>query len=157
MARREIGPVPYEAFRQRVRRHRRTDVILAVAALNSYLERVKFGLAPAVRFPNFVNPFSLGGVARTALISGKDHRGQPVEHQDLVELCSYYANLAEPELENESGPEWLRNAATRMAYEQSGYQLSAMETLGAPSHSCPITALGAPTHRPPTTGTKYSE
>ena len=130
MARREIGPVPYEAFRQRVRRHRRTDVILAVAALNSYLERVNFGLAPAVRFPNFVNPFSLGGVARTALISGKDHRGQPVEHQDLVEMCSYYANLAEPELENESGPEWLRNAATRMAYEQSGYQLSAMENIG---------------------------
>ena len=88
MARREIGPVPYEAFRQRVRRHRRTDVILAVAALNSYLERVKFGLAPAVRFPNFVNPFSLGGVARTALISGNEHPGHAVAHKDLVKMSS---------------------------------------------------------------------
>jgi hypothetical protein len=130
VARREIGPVAYETYRQRVRRHRRTDVIVAVAALNTQLERAQFNQAEAPGLPNVVAPFTLGGVARTALVSGNDHRDRPITLQDLVEMCAYYANVEEPALEREPGLSRLRFLFNHIAYEQSGHQFSVMENVG---------------------------
>lgn len=60
-------PVRYEEFRQRVRRHRRTDVLEAVASLNALLQQAEFGEVAKPSLPNFVTPFGLAGIARAAL------------------------------------------------------------------------------------------
>lgn len=130
MVRRKLGPGTYNSFSQRVRRYRRTDVVREVAALNAHLSCVKFDMAPAIGLPNFVTPFALGGVARTALTVGNDHRSQHLRRQDVVKLCGYYANLEEPEFERYPHPGRLRSVFNHFAYEQFGYQTSAMESIG---------------------------
>lgn len=130
MARRRSRPLPYDAYRQRVRRHRRTDVLGAVAGLNARLQRAEFGEEPALGLPNVVQPFSLAGVARTALVAGNDYRDTPVTQRDLVEMCDHYVNVAEPALEREPGLNRLRFVFNHIAYEQFGHQFSAMENVG---------------------------
>lgn len=130
LAAKRSRPVPYDTFRQRVRRHRRTDVLVAVAALNTRLQRVEFGQEPPLGLPNGVAPFSLAGVARTALVAGNDHRSSAVTVDDLVEMCSYYANIAEPAFGRDPGAVRLRSVMNHMAYEQFGHQQSPMENVG---------------------------
>jgi hypothetical protein len=64
------GPVPYNEFRQRVRRFRRSDVLRAVASLAADMQQPAFGEGPAVQVPDYVSEFSLAGVARAALVAG---------------------------------------------------------------------------------------
>jgi hypothetical protein len=130
VARRKLGPETYDSFSQRVRRYRRTDIVLGAAALNTQLERVKFDMSPSIGLPNFVTPFALGGVVRTALTVGNEHRTRRLRPQDLVELCGYYANLEEPEFGRDPGPDRLRHVFNHLAYEQFGYQMSEMESIG---------------------------
>jgi hypothetical protein len=80
--------------------------------------------------PNVVQPFSLAGVARTALIGANDFRTTPVTDADLVEMCDLYLNVAEPALGEEPGAERMRRTLNRLAYEQFGHQVSAMENIG---------------------------
>jgi hypothetical protein len=124
------GPIGYDLFRQRVRRHRRTDVLLAVANLNAHLQRAESGQEPPPPLPNFVTPFSLAGIARTALICGNDYRDRAVLMSDLIEMCSHYANIDEPAFAHDASRERLRWTMNHMAYEQFGHQFSAMENVG---------------------------
>ncbi len=120
----------YDTFRQRVRRHRRTDLLTAVAALNARLQRAEFGQEPELGLANVVQPFSLAGLARTALVAGNDHRDTPVTVRDLVEMCAYYANIDEPVFDREPGLNRLRFVFNHITYEQFGHQFSAMENVG---------------------------
>lgn len=120
----------YDTYRQRVRRHRRTDLLVAVAALNTRLHRAEFGEEPDLGLPNVVQPFTLAGVARTALVAGNDHRDPSVTLGDLIEMCAYYANVDEPTFDREPGRDRLRFVFNHMAYEQFGHQYSAMENVG---------------------------
>ncbi|MGB3676281.1 MAG: hypothetical protein WA988_17760 [Candidatus Nanopelagicales bacterium] len=61
---------------------------------------------------------------------GSEHRSQRLRPQDLVELCGYYANLEEPEFGRNAGPDRLRHVFNHFAYEQFGYQMSEMESIG---------------------------
>lgn len=118
----------YDRFRQRVRRHRRTDVLLAVARLNASIER-DHGDSPE-GMPNVVQPFILSGVARTAIASANEFRNSAVTNTDLVEMCAYYANVDDPVLEDTLGIERMRYMLNHLAYEQFESQYSPMENVG---------------------------
>ena len=122
--------MPYDRYRQRVRQHRRSDVVVAVSELNTRLHRAEFGEDEPLELPNVVQPFSLAGVARTALVAGNDYRNRPVQLNDLVEMCAYYANVAEPHIATDAGIDRLRWVLNHIAYEQFGHQFSAMENVG---------------------------
>ena len=124
------GPVPYNEFRQRVRRFRRSDVLRAVASLAADMQQAAFGEGPAVQVPDYVSEFSLAGVARAALVAGNEHRGQPLRRRDLVLLCGYYLNVADPALNDMAGLDRLRQLMSRIAFEQFGFQYSVMENVG---------------------------
>lgn len=158
MARGLIESVDYNTYRQRVRRHRRTDVLLAVAALNTRLDQAQFGQGPPVRLPNVVQPFSLAGLARTALIDGNDDRDRPLTERDVVELCAHFVNIDESS-DRDPGSVRLRAIMNQLAYEQFSHQYSMMENIGrtlaileshyhaspdAPSPDAWIHALGVP-------------
>ena len=126
----EQGPVAYEAFRQRVRRFRRSDVLRAVASLAVQMHRAAFQQGPPVLVPKYVSEFSLAGVARTALIAGNEHRNQLLSREDLVLLCGYYLNVTDPALNDLAGLDRLRQVMSRIAFEQFGFQYSVMENAG---------------------------
>jgi hypothetical protein len=72
----------------------------------------------------------LAGVARTALIAGNEHRDQPLSRDDLVLLCGYCLNVADPALKDMAGLDRLRQLMSRIAFEQFGFQYSEMENVG---------------------------
>jgi hypothetical protein len=121
-----VGPQPFDRFRQRVRRHCRTEVLDAVATLAASMD----GRASPMSLPNVVQPFSLAAIARAALLYGNDHRHQPVTPKDLVEMCDMYAHVDEPVLGEDPGGARLRGSMHRIAYEQFGHQFSEMENIG---------------------------
>jgi hypothetical protein len=126
----EQGPVSYSEFRQRVRRYRRSDVLRAVASLAANMQQAALGQGPPVQAPNYVSEFSLAGVARAALITGNEHRDQPLSRNDLALLCGYYLNVADPALKDMAGLDRLRQLMSRIAFEQFGFQYSVMENVG---------------------------
>lgn len=130
MRRRHRGPVTYADFRQRVRRFRQSDVLLAVASLNATFLEAELADAPPPAFPNFVQPFALAGVARTALMAGSEARDRHLDLRDVVEMCDYYANVEEPGLSDEPGVDRLRRVLNHHAYEQFSSQYSVMENIG---------------------------
>ena len=130
MARRNNGPIAYDTFRQRVRRYRRTELLVAVASLSTELERAAMGAGPPLVLPNVVQPFSLGGIARTALVAGNEHRDRAVARHDLISLCDDYINIEEPAFAKEPGLTRLRFVLNHITYEQFGHQFSAMENIG---------------------------
>jgi hypothetical protein len=124
------GPVPFDRFRQRVRRHRASEVLGAVSALSAQFTAASFGQVSVPRLPNYVQPFALAGVARAALLYGNEHRDSGVTVLDLVEMCFLHANVHDPALDEEPGDVRLRGLMHRIAYEQFGHQFSEMENIG---------------------------
>lgn len=130
MRRRQSRPVSYNALRRRVMEHRATDVLVAIARVNAQFHESEFERAEPPRLPNFVQPFALAGVARTALVGGQDRYGRAVLPSDLIEMCSLYANVYDPILSEAPGTARLRAFMNRTAYEQFGSQFSPMENVG---------------------------
>lgn len=120
----------YDAYRQRVRRYRRIDVLLAVAGVNAHLERVKLGHEPPIAMPNVNAPFALAGVARTALITNNDNRDAGVTYFDLIRMCDAYVNVIESTNGHETGLDWVRQVLNQTMYEQSASQDSIAEHVG---------------------------
>lgn len=130
MSRRKPRPVSYNSLRRRVMEHRTTDLLVAIAKVNADLMAVEFGHTPALPLPNVVTPFGLAGIARTALVGGQDRSGKPVTVPDLIEMCSLYGNVNDPAVSEQPGLTRLRSLMSHSAYEQFGYQFSAMENIG---------------------------
>lgn len=124
------GPVPFDQFRQRVRRHRRIDVVDGVAALSAELTATQLSGRPRRNLPNVVQPFALAAVARAAFMYGNEHRNKQVFETDLIDMCALYANVHEPALGEDPGGARLRGLMHRTLYEQAGHQFSEMENIG---------------------------
>lgn len=124
------GPVSYEAFRQRVRRHRRSDVLFATARLAAHLHQAEYGQREPPAVPNFVSSFALAGIAHAALVHANEFRDSGVTLGDLIQMADYYVNVEDPALELEPGGDRLRGVMTRLAYEQFPFQFSLMENVG---------------------------
>ena len=131
MARQRTVGGSYYAFRQRVRRHRRTDLLKAAAALNVQLERAEFYDEPSPDPSDYLQPFNLAGVARTALIAANDHRTKPVTIIDLRDMCAMYFNIVDgPNSDKGLDHRSLRSILNPLVYEQATYQSSVAYDVG---------------------------
>ncbi|HSH60960.1 MAG TPA: hypothetical protein VK988_15245 [Acidimicrobiales bacterium] len=122
-------PTTFEEFVQRVRRHRVTDVLDAVAVASVALTNAEFGHGPAPEFASSVQPWSLAAVAKAAVVSGNDHRDKVVTVGDLTDMCSLFVNVEDPILSTVPGADHLSSFLVRIAYEQFPSQLSVFEEL----------------------------
>ena len=123
------GPIPFEDFRQRVRRHRTSDVLREVGRVSA--ELIKAGHSGvATGMPNVVQHFSLAAVARAAVMYGNEHRSRTVGPNDVAEMCAYYMEVEDPALSLQPGAERLRGMLSRVLYEQAAFQYSEMENIG---------------------------
>lgn len=122
--------ISYGEFSQRVRRHPRTAVLRAVAALNAQLQQEQFCQVPVAARPDCLQPFALAGVAKTAIVRGNEYRDKPVTDRDLIEMCQALLDIDDPCLHQEQTLEQLRGILHRLAYEQFGSQFSMMENVG---------------------------
>ena len=124
----------YQEFKQRVRRHRRTDVLIEVAKLSAELYRNELGKGNLTSKMAPERPadlhFILAGIARTALISGNDYRNTPVTRQDIGEMQSLYMRVEEPVFAGEPTIYEARPAFTHIAYEQFGFQEALWGNIG---------------------------
>lgn len=127
---RHSSPILYDTFRQRVRRHRRSDLLRSVAALATRIHVTEYEGGAPLNLPNYVTTFALAGIARTALIAANEHRDPGSAASDLFKLCRYYVNVEDPALSEEPGLDRLRRTLNRIAYEQFGFQYSLMENVG---------------------------
>lgn len=126
----EAKPITYAEFRQRVRQFTRSGTLRAVANLNAQLHRAQYGQGQAPSVPNFVTPFALSGVARTALLSSNDYRRSGPTGQQLVRLCFDYVNVEDPQVLANEPLSPIRHLMNRIAYEQFDQQFSVHENLG---------------------------
>ena len=124
------GSGSYDAFQRRVRRYRRSDLLKEVAALNVQLERAAFRADSPLNLPDVVQPFSLAGIARTALIAANDHRRRPVTIADLCEMCDQFVNIAEEESSDGPGQPSLRSLLNPLIYDQMPYQSTVKNDVG---------------------------
>lgn len=124
------GPISFHEFKQRVRRHRTTDVLKGIAAFSSELVNRSFLSGSSSGEPNVVQHFALAAAARAALLYGNEYRSKTVGRDDLRDMCGYYSQVGDPVLEQESGGDQTRGMFNRMLYEQAPFQSSEMENVG---------------------------
>jgi hypothetical protein len=123
------GPISFEQFKQRVRRHRTTDVLEAIGAFSAELVNAGFrDRAPGE--PLAVQHFSLAAAARAAVLYGNEHRDKPVGRGDVRDMCGYFSQVEDPALGQEPGMERMRGMLSRIVYEQASFQYSEMENVG---------------------------
>lgn len=124
------GLIRYDEFLQRVRRHRTTDVLNAVATASVILTEHDYRQRPDVPFTNNVQHWSLAAVAKAAIAGGNDHRSRPVTQLDLEQMCQAFISVEEPFTKEPNAPGSLAAFLIRTAYEQFPSQLSVFEELG---------------------------
>lgn len=124
------GPITYRDFMQRVRRHRRKDVVEAVAAAAASQHMAELQQGDGQGSPAAAGQFVLAGIARAALLHGNDHREAGVDPSDLKQMADYYFNVEDPALDQAPGGDRLRGLLSRIAYEQFSFQFSIMENVG---------------------------
>lgn len=124
------GPITYRAFSQRVRRHRRSDVLEAVAAAAARQHMAELLRGDDQGSRTAARQFVLAGIARAALLHANDHREAGVDPRDLREMADYYFNVEDPGLDQTPGGDRLRGLLSRVAYEQFPFQFSVMENVG---------------------------
>ena len=107
----------YLEFLQRVRRHRPSELLPALAAHALQFFEQDQWLADRVRFP-----WALAAAAKASIIAGNEYRTPGVSDRDVLEICATYNQLETP-LTGHSGD--LSEAAgaflVRTEYEQFSY------------------------------------
>lgn len=124
------GPIPFNDFKQRVRRHRTSDVLRTIAAISAEIVNAEFRSRGPARESTAIQHFSLAAVARAAVLYGNEHRSQLVAREDVRAMCGYYLEVQDPALIQQPGLDRLRGMMTRVIYEQASFQYSEMENVG---------------------------
>ena len=107
--------VPWDDFVQRVRRHRPSELLQAIAIAN-------IGIAPGGMWDPTVSrhlyPWSLAVAARESLRVGNEHRDPGITGLDLVQITHKHHNLYDPLVDDNDALAFL----IRIAYEQFPFQ-----------------------------------
>jgi hypothetical protein len=107
----------WESFVQRVRRHRPSELLPAIAAAN--IEIAPDGwYRPGPR--PIVFPWGLATAARESIRAGNEYRASGVTRRDLAQICSIYGNLYDPLYDDGNQLAYL----VRAAFEQLPFQES---------------------------------
>lgn len=106
-------PVRWQEFVQRIRAHRRTDLLRTLAAVAA---EDFTGLVAAPRTGGW-NPWSIAAVARESIAYGNEHRSKPITDQALARILDAFHDLDDPIISGgeASGP-W--DLLLRLAYQQ---------------------------------------
>lgn len=123
------GLISYEEFQQRVRRHRTTAVLDAVATASVALTERDYQQRDDVPYSTNVQHWSLAAVAKAAVVAGNDHRSVPVTSQDIEEMCAAFIAVEEPFSRAPNAPGSLAAFLIRVAYEQFPSQHSVFADL----------------------------
>jgi hypothetical protein len=108
----------WESFVQRVRRHRPSELLAAIAVAN--IEIAPEGwYRPGAGSP-IVFPWGLAAAARESIQAGNEHRASGVTMRDLAQICSIYGNLYDPLYDDRDQLAYF----VRVAYEQFPFQES---------------------------------
>src|SRR5207248_11801060 len=92
--------VRWDDFVQRVRRHRPSELLAAIAATN--ISVAPDGMwQPSDGGPFF--PWALAVAARESIRAGNEHRASGLTQRDLAHICGMYHNLYDPVVEDEDG------------------------------------------------------
>ena len=121
----------YSAFLQRVRRHRPSDLLPALASTALQFFDQDAWTADRVRFP-----WAIAAAAKASIVAGNEHRKPGVADQDVAEICAAYNALDTP-LSHEPGDpsETVGALLVRTSHEQFPYQQSHFEEI------CRVVAL----------------
>jgi hypothetical protein len=107
--------VRWDDFVQRVRRHRPSELLAAIATTN--ISVAPDGMwEPSAGGPLF--PWALAVAARESIRAGNEHRASGVTQRDLAHICGMYHNLYDPVVEDEDAVA----ALVRIAFEQFPFQ-----------------------------------
>jgi hypothetical protein len=109
--------VRWDDFVQRPRRHRPSDLLLAIAATNASI--APDGMwEPTRRGIGLFYPWALAVAARESIRAGNEHRNPGVTERDLADICGMYAELHEPIMDDKDVLAFF----VRTAYEQFPFQ-----------------------------------
>jgi hypothetical protein len=115
----------YEQFLQRVRRHRPSDLMVALAHTSVRLFEREAWTADRVRLP-----WALAAAAKASLVAGNEHRAPGVTDADVAAICGAYNALDTPLAhEPTDATESVGAFLVRTSYEQFPYQQSYFEEI----------------------------
>ncbi len=125
--RRLIGwrPPSYADFMQRVRRHRPSDLLIALAHTSVQLFEQAAWTADRVRLP-----WTIAAAAKASIVAGNEHRTPGVSDRDVLEICQAYNALDTPLAHQPAETsETVGAFLVRTSYEQFSYQQSHFEEI----------------------------
>ncbi|HLX88190.1 MAG TPA: hypothetical protein VKR22_07010, partial [Acidimicrobiales bacterium] len=85
---RSRGLITYREFVQRVRRHRPSDLLPALAATAIQFRDLEAWKADRVRLP-----WALAAAAKACIVAGNEDRPAGVTERDVIEVCAAYNAL----------------------------------------------------------------
>lgn len=118
-------PATYAAFVQRVRRHRPSELLPALATTAISLFDPEAWTADRVRFP-----WAIAAAAKASIVASNEHRRPGVTGTDVLRICALY-NALETPLADDPGDnsESVGAFFVRTSYEQFRYQQSHFEEI----------------------------
>jgi hypothetical protein len=119
--------VTYDEFEARVRRHRPSELLPAIAAVTA--QQAEANLRPTEE--RLVLPWALAAAAKESLRSGNENRPGGVSDRDIQEICGAFNALEVPLLDGSRLGE-IHAFFTRVSHEQFPYQLSRFEEVTRP-------------------------
>jgi hypothetical protein len=120
-----MRPTRYSDFLQRVRRHRPSDLLVALAATSVRLFEQESWAADRVRLP-----WAIAAAAKASIVAGNEYRPAGVTDRDVLEICAAYNALYTPLVNAPVGVSDTVGAfLVRTSYEQFPYQQSHFEEI----------------------------
>ncbi len=115
----------YGDFSQRVRRHRPSELLIALAQTSVAMYEQDAWLSDRIRFP-----WAIAAAAKASIVGGNEHRARGVTEKDVLQICSVYNELDSPLA---SAPldtsETVGAFLVRTSFEQFRYQQSHFEEI----------------------------
>ncbi|HUP68582.1 MAG TPA: hypothetical protein VM142_02085 [Acidimicrobiales bacterium] len=138
---RTFQQISYDEFVQRVRRHRPSELLPAIAAAAIEMRDRELWMRSRV-----LVPWALGLAAKEAIVSGNEHRPGGVTRKDIVQICEAVAKIRDP-LGTSADTGSVASFMTRVSHEQFPFQMSPFEEI-ARTQALYVDALAAaPTKR----------
>lgn len=120
------GQISYDEFVQRVRRHRPSDLLPAIAATAIAMSNPSDYMTTGQRL---LTPWALGAAAKESIVSGNEHRHPGVTDHDILEICGAFAAQRDPLGDRSSPLAPVSSFFMRMASEQFPFQISPFEEI----------------------------
>jgi hypothetical protein len=115
----------YSDFLQRVRRHRTSDLLIALADTSIRLFEQEAWIADRVRLP-----WAIAAAAKASIVAGNEHRSPGVTDKDVIQICAAYNALDTPLAHDPNdASETVGAFLVRTSYEQFPYQQSHFEEI----------------------------